>query len=74
MSLWRRTLEMFGYGTESKAVVEEAIHRQRAVGEKADRMNRVLDRYLESPDPFKALAVDVFERGQESRLHLGPPQ
>lgn len=74
MSLWRRTLHMFGFGTESKTVVDEAIQRQRAVGARADRLNRVLDQYLEAPDPFKALAVDVFERSQESRSHLGPPR
>ena len=36
------------------------------------RFNDKLAPYKEAPDPFIALAVDVYERRQEQNFHRGP--
>jgi len=67
---------MFGFTARvasSEAATNHAIERVRSVGKQADRLNDVLQGYLTEPDPFKAFAVDVFEREQERRIHLGDP-
>lgn len=71
MRLFRRAIDMLGFGPGKRTIVDDAIDRSRAVGAKADDINESLSVYLTRPDPFKAFAVDVFERDQESRIHRG---
>jgi hypothetical protein len=74
MNLFNRVGRMFGFNARerSQADTAHAIERIRAAGNQADELNTILRGYLKTEDPFKAFAVDVFERGQESRIHRGP--
>lgn len=78
MKLIRKVGQMLGFHAREKSsseqATEHAIERVRSVGRRADELNNVLQGYLKADEPFKAFAVDIFERGQESRIHHGPPR
>lgn len=72
MSLWGKIMQIFGYCPHLD-LADVALQRSQHVGRKADALNATLSGYLTSEDPFRAFATDVFERGQEARIHQGPP-
>lgn len=74
MTLLGKALRMFGFHRTESNTVNLALSHTRKAGEHADHLNAILRPYLDAEDPFKAFAVDVFERGQESRIHKGPPR
>ena len=65
---------MFGFHARDRGedATKLAIEKTRSVGRQADEVNQLLQKYVRAEDPFKAFAVDVFERGQEARTHFGP--
>lgn len=73
MTVWKRLCSMFGFHSHvPRSTVDMAVAKARSVGKQADRLNATLRPYLDADDPFKAFAVDVFEREQEKRIHRGP--
>lgn len=58
--------------SSNEEMTKEAIARVRSVGMRADELNMALQKYVQADDPFRAFAVDVFEREQESKIHYGP--